>query len=63
MFLHGILQTIIVTDRQVSIDLRLISDWIDTQLMIMMTMMREKANKLRVFNYEFIIAKLDGHNE
>jgi len=31
--------------------------------MIMMTMMREKANKLRVFNYEFIIAKLDGHNE
>jgi len=31
--------------------------------MIMMTMMREKANKLRVFNYEFIIAKLDAHNE
>jgi len=31
--------------------------------MIMMTMMREKANKLRVFNYKFISAKLDAHNK
>jgi hypothetical protein len=31
--------------------------------MIIMTMMREKTNKLRVSNYEFIIVKLGAHNK